>query len=81
MSIHTIEKVLWDITVNPAIASDPAALSNYRLEPDERALIDVMDVREMAARDVSQMLTWMAWVATRGFSEAPEYLRRMNAPA
>lgn len=81
MSRFTLEKILWDITVNPSIASNSSLIDNYRLAPDERALIDDMDVRAIADRDVSQMLTWMAWVATRGFVEAPEYMRRMNTPA
>lgn len=79
MSINTLEKVLWDITVNPSIATDKDALQAYRLTEDERELIEKMDVREMADRGASQMLVWMAWVATHGFPMAPEYLRRMNA--
>jgi len=79
MSTNTLEKVLWDITVNPGIASDTNALQAYLLTKDERALIEKMDVREMADRGASQMLVWMAWVATQGFPMAPEYLRRMNA--
>lgn len=69
---------MWDITVNPDIALDPDALCTYRLTDDERVLVEQMDVREIAQRGVSQMLIWMAWVATNGFAMAPEYLRRMN---
>lgn len=81
MSKNTLEKVLWDITVNPALAKDIELLGRYQLTPDERNLIDAMDVRAIADRDVSQMLTWMAWVATYGFEGAPEYMRRMNTHA
>lgn len=80
MSANTLEKVLWDITVNPALAADGAALAATRLTPEERGLVERMDVREIADRGVSQMLIWMAWVATRGFEGAPEYMRRMNTP-
>lgn len=78
MTTNTLEKVLWDITVNPEMAANPTILQAYRLTDEELALIEEMDVREMADRGVSQMLIWMAWVATRGFPMAPEYLRRMN---
>lgn len=81
LSTNTLEKVLWDITVDPALEKDESRLGRYPLTPDEKGLLARMDVRSIADRGVSQMLIWMAWVATRGFEQAPEYMRRMNTPA
>ncbi|HEY9081295.1 hypothetical protein [Magnetovibrio sp.] len=86
MSIHTVEKVLWDLMAMPhkkeAFAAAPdALLSEYPLADDEKALLKDWDVRVMTDRGVSPMLTMISWMAVRGQEEMPEYMRRMNTPA
>ncbi len=86
MSIHSVEQVLWDLLVDPqkqaALAATPDAfLAGYQLTEEEKCLVEGWDVRAIAERGGSPMLTMMAWMAVRGQDEMPEYMRRMNTPA
>lgn len=86
VSIHSIEKVLWDMMAMPhkreAFANAPdALLQEYALSDDEKEVVKAWDVRTMTDRGVSPMLTMISWMAVRGQDEMPEYMRRMNTPA
>ena len=85
MSYYTMEKVLWEFAGNPQrvqkFKSDPGAyLANYVfLEKDEVEIVKNMDVKEMAGRGVSTLLTMMVWMEMEGPEGMPEYMMRMNS--
>ena len=86
MSIHTIEKVLWDLMAMPQkkeafLAAPETVLDGYPLADDERDLLRDLDVRTMADRGCSEMLTMISWMAVNGQETMPEYMRRMNTPS
>jgi hypothetical protein len=77
MSSYTIEKVLWDLVGQPALAerfrSDiEPFLDGYPLEPTERALV---------ALRINPMLLMRAFQCVYGRDKRPEYLRRLATPA
>lgn len=84
MSIHSLEKVLFDIASGPAEAErykrDPDAyLARYRLDAGEAQLVKGLDVRELVARDANPMLVMRAFTSLEGRANVAEYLRRLNA--
>ncbi len=84
MSSHAIEKALWQAVTNPAdgqrLREDTASyLSGFRLDEDERALIQAWDVKAMADRKVNELLLMMAFSATHGMDQLPVYLGRINS--
>jgi len=85
VSTYTIEKVLWEFAANPErvqrFKSDPDAyLANYTfLAQDEVEIVKKMDVKAMAARGVSTLLTMMVWQELEGPAGMPLYMMRMNS--
>lgn len=84
MSIHMVEKALFDIAAGPASTAeykrDPAAfLGRYALTDEEATLIRELDVREIIARDANAMLAMRAFSCIEGRERLPEYMRRLNA--
>lgn len=85
MSAYTIERVLWEFAGNPVrvqkFKSDPDAyLSGYTfLEKDEADIVKNMDVKAMAGRGVSTLLTLMVWQEMEGPEAMPQYMMRMNS--
>jgi len=86
VSTYTIEKVLWEFAGNPErvqkFKSDrDAYLANYTfLEKDEVEILKNMDVKQMAGRGVSTLLTMMVWQEMEGPAGMPGYMMRMNSP-
>ena len=80
-----MEKVLWEFAGNPQrvqnFKSDPGAyLANYTfLEKDEVEILKNMNVKEMAGRGVSTLLTMMVWMELEGPAGMPQYMMRMNS--
>jgi len=85
VSTYTIEKVLWEFAGHPErvqkFKSDPDAyLASYAfLETDELEIVKKMDVKAMAARGVSTLLTMMVWMELEGPPGMPQYMMRMNS--
>ncbi len=84
MSIHMVEKALFDIAASPASvqqykAGPDAFLSRYVLDQDEVAMIRGMDVRLMLERQANPMLAMRAYSSVEGRAAMPEYLRRLKA--
>lgn len=85
MTIHTMERVLWDLHNTPTLAAkfrenSDAVLNSYALATSERSMVKNLDVRAMADQGVSQMLLFVTWVALGGPQTVPEYMRRLNTP-
>ena len=85
MSSNSVERVLWDLSVNREsrrrFLDDPARyLSRYQLTDEERAMIRRFDVQGLTDRGVSTMLAMSFWMELEGSSDLEEYLKRMNAP-
>jgi hypothetical protein len=85
MSVHTVERVLWEICCLPdrtaGFRTDPAGhLESYPVTDDERGMIQRFDVRGLADHGVSQMLLMMTWNVTVGPDKIGDYLARMNQP-
>ena len=84
MSLHAVEKVFWEFGTDPqriaAFRADPDGyLSGYRLEPDEREMIKQVDLKALAERGVSTLLTMMVWPMLKGPEGMPfSYLEHMN---
>ncbi len=84
MSVHMLEKLLWEITQQPSRAAEFKAnpdrfLLAYALDPDEVELIKNLDVRGMMAREVNPMLIMRLWAIVKGRDQTAEYLRRLGA--
>lgn len=86
MSIHMLEKVLFDIADDPKRAAEFKAdpqrfLEPYALHPDEVRIIKELDVREMQARAANPMLVMRAFTCLEGGRDrVPEYMRRLKQP-
>ena len=84
MSLHAVEKVFWEFGTDPqriaAFRADPDGyLSGYRLEPDECEMIARVDLKALAERGVSTLLTMMVWPMLKGPEGMPfSYLEHMN---
>jgi hypothetical protein len=86
MSVHSVERALWEVCNTPdgatLLRSDPEAFFKGRaLSDNERAMITALDVRALAAHNVNQMLIMMTWNVLVGAEKIPEYLTRLNTPA
>jgi hypothetical protein len=85
VSTYTIERVLWEFAGNPErvqkFKSDPDAyLASYTfLGKDEIEILKKMDVKEMANRGVSTLLTMMVWQEIEGPQGMPFYIMRMRS--
>lgn len=83
MSVHMVEKALFDIAANArnaqAYRDGPEAfLSPYVLDADEARMIRQMDVRKMINRGVNPMLAMRVFSAVEGRERMPEYMRRLR---
>ncbi len=83
MSIHTIERVLFELTASPQRAAhyreDPSAfLAGYPLAPEEVGLITSLDVKEMVRRGLNPMLAMRAFNLIAGRDRFPEYLQKLK---
>ena len=85
MSMYMVEKVIWEMGRDPERArqfleNPDDYLSRYYLPEEERSILKDLDVRAMADRGVSTLLTMMAWMTIKGPEGMPEYMMRMNTP-
>ncbi|WP_372725370.1 hypothetical protein [Immundisolibacter sp.] len=84
MSLNAVEKVFWEFGTDPdriaAFRADPDGyLAAYRLEPDERDMVKRVDLKALAERGVSTLLTMMVWPMLKGPEGMPfSYLEHMN---
>jgi hypothetical protein len=84
VSLNAVEKVFWEFGTDPAriaaFRADPEGyLKPYRLEPDEREMIKQVDLKALAERGVSTLLTMMVWPMLKGPEGMPfSYLEHMN---
>jgi len=83
MSIHMLEKALFDITGHPQRAAEFKAdpdrfLREYALDAEEIRILKDLDVREMQARNANPMLVMRAFTCLEGRDRLPEYMRRLN---
>lgn len=84
MSVHMLEKLLWEVTQQPSRAAELKAdpdrfLLTYALEAEEAALIKNLDVRGLMAREVNPMLIMRIWSIMKGRDQTAEYLRLLGA--
>lgn len=84
MSVHAVEKVLWEFGNKPSRIEDfrrdpDAYLASYALTASERDMIRHVDLKALAAHGVSSLLTLMVWPLLKGPQEMPfDYLVHMN---
>ena len=85
MSVHTIEKILWQFGDEPervnAFLKDPDAyLAQYQLTDDEFEMLRKMDMKAIDEYGVSNLLAMMAWPLLNGNNQLMmfDYLRRLN---
>ncbi len=83
MSTNALEKALWQIGTSPVEAGqfrqDPDVyMQQFRLQQDERDMLQGLDVGRMAGREVSTLLLLMAFIAVRGPGCMPDYMRSMH---
>lgn len=83
MSIHAIERALFEIAASPVSIArykeDPdATLGSYRLTEEEISLVKEMDVREIVRRGLNPMLAMRSFNAIMGRTQIGEYFRRMR---
>ncbi len=86
MSIHGLEKAVFDIASGPSQAEaykkdSDAYLARYRLAPDEAHLVKALDVRRMVELDLNPMLVMRLFTTLEGRASLPEYLRRLREQA
>lgn len=83
MTIHTVERALFEIISSPkCIAEYKAArelvLSSYPLSADEADLILKMDFSDLIRRGLNPMLAMRAFGAIEGRNNISEYFRRIR---
>lgn len=83
MSVHMVEKALFEIAADPQRTAQyrnnpDEFLRAYVLEDDEVQMIKKLDVREMIRRSLNPMLTMRAFSAIEGRERMPEYMRRVK---
>jgi len=83
VSIHTVERVLFDLASGPSPVADYKAhpqkfLSAYPLAADEVRMIMEMDVRMMVDRSLNHMMAMRGFIAVEGRDRMPEYFRRLR---
>ena len=83
MSIHTIERALFELTAAPQrlpeYQQDPRRfLAAYPLTAEELELVLALDVKELCRRGLNPMLAMRAFNLIAGRDKFPEYLQRLN---
>lgn len=85
MSVHTVERILWEFGDKPSRAKefvkDPDAyLAKFPLTEKEFAMLRTMDVKALDDYKVSTLLSMMVWPLIKGSNPLMvfEYLKRMN---
>lgn len=83
MSIHTVERVLYDIASSPdkaaAYKADAAKfLASYPLETEEAQMVLGLRFRELTDRGLNHMLAMRAFSALQGRDKVPDYLRELK---
>ncbi len=84
MSTNNVERVLWEFGDQPArieqFRADPDAyLAAYALDDGERQALKDIDLKALADRGVSTLLTIMIWPLLKGPEGMPfAYLEHMN---
>lgn len=83
MSVHAIEKALWQIYLNPADAerykADPQAFANeFKLDDGERADLAALDVMGMQNRGTNPLLVMMAFQTIHTPAKLREYFGIVN---
>lgn len=86
MSTNAVEKMLWQVSNNPAEADRLRAdaqgyMKDFKLDADERALVDSWNVSALAERDVNPLLLMMAFTAVNGIQKMGEYVQRIHQVA
>lgn len=85
MSVHAMEKALWDVCNNPEShalyrANPSDFVERYPLSDAEKGMIRGLEVEALTAHQVNPMLIMMTWNAIVGADKIGEYLGRLNAP-
>ena len=84
MSLNNVERVFWEFGNDPGriaqFNEDPDGyLSAYELDDDERRAIREVDLKALAERGVSSLLTLMVWPLLKGPEGMPfAHLEHMN---
>ena len=83
MSTNAIEKALWQAVMQPADAQrfrddSDAYLNDFRIDDDERSLLDTWDVAGLASREVNELLLMMAFATINGHDRMGEYVMKIN---
>ncbi|MEU8307208.1 hypothetical protein AB0C84_26975 [Actinomadura sp. NPDC048955] len=85
MSLHGVEKALYDLNVDrrarETFKESPARFADrYRLTGEEAAMLTGRDVRGLASLAANPMLVWGFWLmlAPDGERGAPGYLARLR---
>ena len=85
MSVNAIEKALWQASMNPGDArrlreETQSYLGDFRLDEQERSLLNAWDIRGMVERGVHPMVVMMAFAAINGPAAAATYVEMVNTP-
>lgn len=85
MSINAIEKALWQASMNPKAAQrlredTDGYLDEFRLDEQERALLNCWDIRGIVDRGVHPMVLMMAFAAVNGPEASAVYVEKVNTP-
>lgn len=85
MSVHTIEKILWEFGDDPeraqAFLKNPDRyLAQFQLTADEFGMVRKMNVKALSDYGVSPMLLMMSWPLLNGNNPLLQfdYLKRLN---
>jgi len=85
MSVHAVEKVLWEIGNDPSriqrlMEDSTSYFAPYSLDDEEKAMILDVNVKALADHGVSTLLTMMIWPLFKGPESMPfGYLEQMNS--
>ena len=85
MSVHAVEKLLYEICNSGARAEEyrrerESLLGRYALTDAELKLVRDFDVQGLSAHGVNPMLIMTAWNTLVGPDHIGEYLGKLNAP-
>jgi hypothetical protein len=85
MSVHAVEKALWDVCNNPESHASYRAnaadfVHRYPLSDAEKHMVSGLEVEALTAHQVNPMLIMMTWNAIVGADKIGEYLGRLNTP-
>lgn len=86
MSVHSVERVLWDICNSPDhykafLADREKMIANYQLGDAEKQMVRELKVRDLMDYNVNPMLVMQTWNAIIGADKIEEYLGKLNTPA